>query len=146
MTQDPVSLAVKAEAVTEATSEPFSPIQHDQDALAHGASLHGENAARRQAITELLFFASVGDVNRCQRICRTWRIQACAPRALSQLCCHRCPAAVAQNAVLASCSLIWQPCTVPVCCESPTACCACLPLPPQPAEPSCCDYDRRTPL
>ncbi|WIA42498.1 hypothetical protein OEZ86_008486 [Tetradesmus obliquus] len=45
------------------------------DTSTHGASLHGENAARRQAITELLFFASVGDVSRCKKICKTWRIQ-----------------------------------------------------------------------
>ena len=38
------------------------------------ASLHGESAAQRQAITELLFFASVGDVKRCKRICATWTI------------------------------------------------------------------------
>lgn len=41
---------------------------------AGGLSLHGQNAARRQAITELLFFASVGDLSRCQRICNTWKI------------------------------------------------------------------------
>lgn len=29
-------------------------------------SLHGETAAKRQAITELLFFASVGDLYRCR--------------------------------------------------------------------------------
>lgn len=38
-------------------------------------SLHGEHAARRQAITELLFFASVGDLPRCKKLCRTWSIQ-----------------------------------------------------------------------
>jgi hypothetical protein len=32
---------------------------------------------RLQAITELLFFASVGDVSRCKKICKTWRIQVC---------------------------------------------------------------------
>lgn len=42
---------------------------------AHGGlSLHGQNAARRQAITELLFFSSVGDLYRCQKICSTWKI------------------------------------------------------------------------
>lgn len=30
-----------------------------------GPSLHGESAAKRQAITELLFFASTGDIARC---------------------------------------------------------------------------------
>jgi hypothetical protein len=38
------------------------------------ASLHGESAAKRQAITELLFFASVGDLIRCKKICATWCI------------------------------------------------------------------------
>lgn len=31
-------------------------------------------AARRRAITELLFFASVGDLRRCQRIVRIWNL------------------------------------------------------------------------
>lgn len=35
-------------------------------------SLHGETAARRQAITELLFFASVGDLYRCKKIVASW--------------------------------------------------------------------------
>jgi hypothetical protein len=39
-----------------------------------GESLHGDSAARRQAVTELLFFSSVGDLARCQRICASWRI------------------------------------------------------------------------
>eukprot|EP00775_Hariotina_reticulata_P001428 gene1428-1769_t len=56
-----------------AATAPIVPIQDDPSA--HGASLHGENAARRQAITELLFFASVGDVSRCRKICKTWSIQ-----------------------------------------------------------------------
>lgn len=47
----------------------------------HQASLHGTDAARRQSITELLFFASVGDLNRCRRICRTWGIK------VGLLCC-----------------------------------------------------------
>lgn len=56
----------------------------------HNDSLHGETAARRQAITELLFFASVGDLYRCKKISATWNLQL--------------------------------------------------------KDPSCCDYDRRTPL
>jgi hypothetical protein len=32
-------------------------------------------AARRRAITELLFFASVGDMKRCERIARIWNLQ-----------------------------------------------------------------------
>ena len=37
-------------------------------------SLHGAVAARRQATTELLFFASVGDIGRIKKICDTWAI------------------------------------------------------------------------
>mmetsp|Transcript_18868 Transcript_18868/g.40627 ORF Transcript_18868/g.40627 Transcript_18868/m.40627 type:complete len:504 (+) Transcript_18868:214-1725(+) len=37
-------------------------------------SLHGETAARRQAITELLFFASVGDLYRCKKITTAWAL------------------------------------------------------------------------
>ncbi|KIY95266.1 hypothetical protein MNEG_12694, partial [Monoraphidium neglectum] len=49
-------------------------LKTETEAGHHGASLHGHNAARRQAITELLFFASVGDLFRCKKICNTWRI------------------------------------------------------------------------
>ena len=38
-------------------------------------SLHGETAAKRQAITELLFFASVGDLYRCRKITTAWGLQ-----------------------------------------------------------------------
>jgi tRNA A-37 threonylcarbamoyl transferase component Bud32 len=38
-------------------------------------SIHGDTAARRRAITELLFFASVGDLRRCQRIVRLWNLK-----------------------------------------------------------------------
>eukprot|EP01023_Acetabularia_acetabulum_P006292 TRINITY_DN12628_c1_g1_i3.p1 TRINITY_DN12628_c1_g1~~TRINITY_DN12628_c1_g1_i3.p1 ORF type:complete len:361 (+),score=47.93 TRINITY_DN12628_c1_g1_i3:31-1083(+) len=37
-------------------------------------SLHGEQAVRRKAITELIFFAGVNDVSRCQQIVQTWNI------------------------------------------------------------------------
>lgn len=39
------------------------------------ASLHGETAAKRQAITELLFFASVGDLYRVRKIVQAWGLQ-----------------------------------------------------------------------
>lgn len=45
------------------------------EAAQEAASLHGSNAARRQAVTELLFFASVGDLYRCQKICSRWQIE-----------------------------------------------------------------------
>lgn len=35
-------------------------------------------AAKRRAITELLFFASVGDLRRCQRIVRLWKLKVTA--------------------------------------------------------------------
>jgi hypothetical protein len=38
-------------------------------------------AAKRRAIQELLFFASVGDLRRCERITRLWNLQVGAPRA-----------------------------------------------------------------
>lgn len=39
------------------------------------SSLHGAKAALRHAITELLFFASIGDLVRVQRVCRDFNIQ-----------------------------------------------------------------------
>lgn len=42
--------------------------------------LHGESAARRQAITELLFFASVGDLFRCRKISAAWRLTLTDPQ------------------------------------------------------------------
>ncbi|KAK9810812.1 hypothetical protein WJX73_009202 [Symbiochloris irregularis] len=38
-------------------------------------SLHGDTAAQRRAITELLFFCSVGDVRRCERLCKLWHLK-----------------------------------------------------------------------
>jgi len=35
----------------------------------HPVAVHGSEAAKRQAITELLFFASVGDLARCKGLC-----------------------------------------------------------------------------
>lgn len=70
MTEREDSLLHKANRAVAASTVPIT-----ADHSAHGASLHGENAARRQAITELLFFASVGDLNRCKKICRTWGVQ-----------------------------------------------------------------------
>jgi hypothetical protein len=45
----------------------------------NGVSLHGESAAKRQAITELLFFASVGDLRRCKKIIAAWNLQVRDP-------------------------------------------------------------------
>ncbi|GMH42437.1 hypothetical protein BSKO_10356 [Bryopsis sp. KO-2023] len=45
-----------------------------------GLSLHGESAARRQAITELLFFASVGDLGRCQKLVDIWGLELKRPQ------------------------------------------------------------------
>jgi hypothetical protein len=42
-------------------------------------SIHGETAAKRRAVTELLFFASVGDLARCQRIARLWKLKVGDP-------------------------------------------------------------------
>lgn len=57
-------------------------LQHDKG----GLSLHGQNAARRQAITELLFFSSVGDLYRCQKICSTWKIDVSRAAVLMCVC------------------------------------------------------------
>ncbi|KAF6260215.1 protein kinase [Scenedesmus sp. NREL 46B-D3] len=65
------SFSLMERAVAADSKSPFT----GDDNSTHGASLHGENAARRQAITELLFFSSVGDVSRCKKICKTWCIQ-----------------------------------------------------------------------
>jgi hypothetical protein len=35
-------------------------------------SIHGASAAKRQAATELLFFASVGDLDRCRAVAAGW--------------------------------------------------------------------------
>ncbi len=51
----------------------FRIMADEQPANGEGqVSLHGETAARRQAITELLFFASVGDTYRCKKIVSAW--------------------------------------------------------------------------
>ncbi|KAI8473279.1 MAG: protein kinase [Monoraphidium minutum] len=57
------------------------PARDPEQQKSPGASLHGDSAARRQAITELLFFSAVGDLVRCKKICAVWQInphdQAC---------------------------------------------------------------------
>jgi len=37
-------------------------------------SIHGEQAARRRAIAELIFFAGVNDLRRCRQMAATWNI------------------------------------------------------------------------
>lgn len=37
-------------------------------------SLHGEQAARRRAVAELIFFAGTNDLKRCRQIAKTWNI------------------------------------------------------------------------
>ena len=56
-----------------------------RSSLGKVSSLHGAKAARRHAITELLFFASVGDVKRCKRICEAWKVSV---RTLQLDCSH----------------------------------------------------------
>ncbi|CAD7698960.1 unnamed protein product [Ostreobium quekettii] len=46
---------------------------------AGGLSLHGEGAARRQATSEFLFFASVGDVQRCTKLMQLWNLNVADP-------------------------------------------------------------------
>ena len=54
------------------TSDRVRAQKGDLQSKAH--SLHGAVAAKRQATTELLFFASVGDIGRMKRICLAWGI------------------------------------------------------------------------
>jgi hypothetical protein len=114
-----------------------------EDYSAHGASLHGENAARRQAITELLFFSSVGDLNRCKKICRTWgvqvrfsrRYQRYLKRASLRCCwCQTGTPGVIRVVLLLSCGLRESKRFRPIL--------TCL----QPQDAATCDYDKRTPL
>ena len=54
-------------------------------------SLHGAVAAKRQATTELLFFASVGDIGRMKRICLAWGIDVSIDRKRASNCwCKMC--------------------------------------------------------
>ncbi|KAG1673263.1 hypothetical protein FOA52_002543 [Chlamydomonas sp. UWO 241] len=46
----------------------------------HKDSLHGESAAKRQAVGELLFFSSVGDLHRCRKIVAAWQLQVDDPK------------------------------------------------------------------
>lgn len=46
---------------------------------AGGLSLHGHGAARRQATAEFIFFASVGDLERCLRIVNNWNLTVKTP-------------------------------------------------------------------
>ncbi|GFH16870.1 uncharacterized protein HaLaN_13382 [Haematococcus lacustris] len=41
-------------------------------------SIHGEQAARRRAIAELIFFAGVNDLRRCKQIVSVWNIKEAA--------------------------------------------------------------------
>ena len=57
---------------TTAASSTSPPKSGSGPKLAPALSLHGESAAARAAASELLFFASVGDVSRCASIVATW--------------------------------------------------------------------------
>eukprot|EP00882_Tetradesmus_deserticola_P012625 GHRQ01013380.1.p2 GENE.GHRQ01013380.1~~GHRQ01013380.1.p2 ORF type:complete len:120 (+),score=26.89 GHRQ01013380.1:214-573(+) len=49
----------------------------DQKELAHRRdiySIHGEQAAKRRAVAELIFFAGTNDVWRCKQLAGTWSI------------------------------------------------------------------------
>uniref|UniRef100_A0A7S0UV82 Protein kinase domain-containing protein n=1 Tax=Polytomella parva TaxID=51329 RepID=A0A7S0UV82_9CHLO len=53
----------------------------DRDSTESGEiySLHGESAARRRAIAELIFFAGANDLRRCKKISSTWNIKVKDP-------------------------------------------------------------------
>lgn len=40
-------------------------------------SIHGEEAAKRQARAEFLFFSHNGDLERCQKIANIWNFDVC---------------------------------------------------------------------
>lgn len=44
-------------------------------------------AAQRRAISELLFFASIGDLRRSERICRLWNLKVIY-KTFCQIICH----------------------------------------------------------
>ncbi len=93
--------------------------------------LAGDTAARRRAITELLFFASTGDLARCQRIVRLWNLKV--RRLAEAACCLQVAAApVSVQAPAAETVLSVTGHDLPWCV--------------QVSEQDCCDYDKRTPL
>eukprot|EP00192_Tetraselmis_astigmatica_P011618 CAMPEP_0117674136 /NCGR_PEP_ID=MMETSP0804-20121206/14867_1 /TAXON_ID=1074897 /ORGANISM="Tetraselmis astigmatica, Strain CCMP880" /LENGTH=365 /DNA_ID=CAMNT_0005482965 /DNA_START=424 /DNA_END=1518 /DNA_ORIENTATION=+ len=91
---DPLSLASPGSAsdvVPVSTGFPVSPKWYSEDkqksmmsapAYNHALdapTLHGDSAALRRAVTELLFFASVGDLTRCRRIVTLWNLKVDDP-------------------------------------------------------------------
>lgn len=47
------------------------------DPRAPGLSMHGEEAFRRQGMSELIFFAAVGDMQRCKKIAEKYKLEVC---------------------------------------------------------------------
>ena len=101
-------------------------------------------AAKRRAVTELLFFASVGDLRRCQRIVRLWKLKVRA----SSLCTQ-----AAHKPAHPPVNLCWlyKEWGMPVLLFRPLKETLARPIrpslaAPQVADTSCCDYDKRTPL
>jgi serine/threonine protein kinase len=68
--------AADARAVADALNNPPA---NERAARGGGASIHGSGAARRAAVAELLFFASVADVARCSRLCKRFDIDVSQP-------------------------------------------------------------------
>lgn len=71
-------LAAKVAALEEPVSatRPDSAEQRQRgNAAPESYSIHGEQAARRRAIGELIFFAGVNDLRRCRQIAQTWNIK-----------------------------------------------------------------------
>jgi len=184
MTQSPEAAVPAASSLTQSPLQRNSQLTEENGSvleppggygsagMAH--SLHGAVAARRQAITELLFFASVGDRDRCEAAvalsrktlltCITLRhtefgepAQAHGQLLVARPCAHhrpcwphctnQCshmPAGVKRSA----------PCGSWMCARSTVwhalACCEAVQelrsVWWQVADKKCCDYDRRTPL
>ena len=65
-----------ADAPLAEADAPPALILQTEDTVKSAASLsiHGASAARRQAASELLFFAGVGDVERCRAVADGWSL------------------------------------------------------------------------
>lgn len=65
-------LSLHGDTVSDTLCKPETNSSHETPSVA------SIQAARRRAITELLFFASSGDLRRCQRITRLWNLKVSA--------------------------------------------------------------------
>mmetsp|Transcript_9932 Transcript_9932/g.17884 ORF Transcript_9932/g.17884 Transcript_9932/m.17884 type:complete len:474 (-) Transcript_9932:2297-3718(-) len=74
-----MSDAVKPTPTPAATQSPTWPVSNGGGKNDDQHTLHGDSAAKRRAVTELLFFASMGDLQRCKRIVQVWNLKVNDP-------------------------------------------------------------------